>query len=334
MPERDIVFTFFATPSKDAETMQPTSLFANSPLVIPVGSSGTKGGHPFWTLKTEGGRALPPLLRQAKAKLGGATPGRVCAVGFSAGRTGAQQLIAHPEDRRALDVMIDLDGLHFMKTPNGQPADAQVSPWVEYGKLCANGSHLLALLHTAIVPANANQIFSTTESNKILFDRLTQSVGEASGQPWDQANLQKGPPPPAITIDEPKWGKDGKVVGYNKVVYEVVPPMAVRQVGNAFSVGMPGGGPAAHIFAANWGQRALWQTFLAPRWNGFGGGSGNAFSFFGTLPNGVSTTYLMPSDYADEGDVPSEGSLSPLGKVLAFIGVAAAAYAGYRVWKE
>lgn len=335
MPPRDIVLTFFATPDKDAATMQPVSQFKSPPLVYPVPTSGSKGGFPTWALKVENGRTLPALLQQVKSKLGGDVPGRVCAVGFSAGRSGVQQLLNHPADRAAMDAVIDLDGLHFMRGTNGAAPEAQVSPWVEYGKLAADASHLLALLHTAIVPVNSNKIFSTTESNAILFDRITQVVGSSGQQqPWNQDDLVRGPPPPAVTVNNPIWGKNGKVVKYENVTYDAMPPMSIRMVGNAFSVAMPGTRPADHIFAANWGQRAMWQTFLAPRWNGWGGGgNASAFSFFGSLPGGVNTTYLVPNDYAEEGQS-EDGSVSSFGKTLAVGGILGALYAAYRVWKK
>lgn len=293
---RDIVFTFFATPGKDANVMQPVSLFKNPPLVFPVGTNGEKGGHPTWALKREGGRALPALLRAAKAKCGGDTIGRVAVVGFSAGRTGVQQLLTNAADRAAIDTVMDLDGLHFLRT-NAGPADAQIAPWVEYGRQCFDASHLLCLLHTAIVPGNSNVIYSTTQSNDFLFQRLAPILSSPGNQcqPFDAGNLVKGPPPPAITVDDPIFGPDGKVKGYKKVTYPDVPPMDLRRVANYFTVGMPGTRPADHIFAANWGQRAMWQTFLAPRWNQQ---EGIIASFAGQQVL-QQTTSVLPEDFAE-----------------------------------
>ncbi len=309
MAKRDVVFTFFATPGKDAAVMEPVSLFKNPPLVIPVGTNGEKGGHPTWALKREGGRALPALLRMAHAKCGGDDIGRVAAVGFSAGRSGVQQLMTNAEDRAAIDTIIDLDGLHFLRTAQG-PAQAQIAPWVEYGKLCFDASHCLALLHTAIVPANNNVIYSTTESNQFLWERLSPILNAPGNQrqQWSPENLSKGPPPPAVTVNNPIWGANGKVSKYEKVVYNEMPPLDLRTAGNYFTVGMPGQRPADHIFAANWGQRAIWQTFLAPRWNMV---EGIIASFDGRQVL-QQTTRVLASDFAElpEGwgvfDVPAD----------------------------
>jgi hypothetical protein len=263
---RDVVFTFFATPGKDANVMQPVGLFKNPPLVFPVGTNGKPGKHPSWTLKRENGRALPALLRAARQKCGD-TIGRVAVVGFSAGRTGVQQLLTNAQDRAAIDTVLDLDGLHLMR--NAAAVDASLAPWVAFGKQCFDASHCLALLHTAIVPENSGQIYSTTESNNLLYQRLAPVLDAPGGQrqPWSAENLTKGPPPPAVTVKDPIWGANGKVVRYDTVTYSQMPPLDLRAAANYFTLAMPGTRPADHIFAANWGQRALWQTFLAPRWN-------------------------------------------------------------------
>ncbi len=268
MARRDVVFTFFATPGKDAATMQPVSLFKSPPLVFQVAPNGPKGKHPSWALKRDGGRALPALLRAAKAKIGADTIGRVAVVGFSAGRTGVAQLLTDPADRAAIDTVMDLDGLHFLRTATG-PAEAQIAPWVAYGKQCFDASHLLCLLHTAIVPDNHKVIYSTTEANQFLWERLSPALNSPGNQcqPFDAANLGKGPPPPAVTVNNPIWGPDGKVKEYQKITFAQMPPLDMRRAANFFTVAMPGTRPADHIFAANWGQRAMWQTFLAPRWN-------------------------------------------------------------------
>ncbi len=321
---RDVVISFYATPSKNAAVMQPVSLFQSPPHVMGVSPSGKSGSNPSWQLaKTSDGRTLPPLLAQAKKQMGDA-PARVAIVGFSAGCSALRQLLAHPADRAAIDAVLPIDGMHF-----GKPlAEAQVAPYLEYGKLTASGSHLFALLHTAITPGNAGQIYSTTESASILFDRLQQAIPDGgSQQGWSEGDLMKGPPPPAVTVQNPIWGKDGKVAKYESVVYESVPPMSTRLVGNSFFVGMPGTRPADHIFAANWGQRALWQTFLAPRWNGR---QGSAFSFFGSLPGGIDTTYLSPHDYDEDGQGAEEDSGPGAGTLLGLLALAGVGYAAYK----
>lgn len=259
----DLLICWFSIPGFDKQIAQPVQLLNAAPKIVggpQIGSGGssTTFGN-VGQLRGQDGRLLPNLLDYLKIDPGSVD--RIGSISFSAGRAGAQQLLVSPEDRAALDVVIDLDGIHFARQADGSPDPVRLREWVEYGKLCFDGSHLLACLHTSIVPGNSKQITSTTESNAAIFRDLSTLAagGTQEGQTLDTSLLLQQPPP-AVTINS---SVDG-----GATTYDGWPQTQITQVGNCFEVGFKGGKAADHIFAAYYGQGGIWRSLLVPRWNG------------------------------------------------------------------
>lgn len=317
----DLLICWFSIPGYDKDIAQPVQLLQAPVKIVggPMlgeGGSSTKFGN-VGQLRGSDGRLLPNLLDHLKLDPG--MYDRIGSISFSAGRSGAQQLLVHPDDRAALDVVIDLDGLHFARTGDGSPDPTRLNEWVEYGKICFDGSHLLACLHTSIVPGNANQITSTTESNAALFGALSglAAGGTQEGQTLDTSLLLQQPPP-AVTIES---SVDG-----GATTYDGWPATTITQVGNAFEIAMKGGKAADHIFAAYYGQGGIWRSLLVPRWNGSApttridpttlvatGGSGGGGIFGGGGDGGLIDT-LAPVAVAVGGAVLADryGLLDPI----------------------
>lgn len=248
------IFNFPAQPK-----YQPVQLFHDEVVVVPVPSNAQAGSFPGWKLSRDAdGRALPLLLNTI-----GRPVSRVAAMGWSAGRGGVSELLKHPADRAAIDTVFDLDGLHFGKGGDGRPLRAQAEPWIHYGLLCADASHLLVMLHTKIVPSNASKITSTTESSAYMLQELSAALAgqDVYRQVVNIDDLTSGPPPPPVTIGRPAWAGGGNVV------YDAFPLDYAQSVGNAWEVAIGKGVETDHYFAQREGQLALWRAFLAPRWN-------------------------------------------------------------------
>jgi len=282
----DLILSFFATPgasnARAVQTSLPELLAVCQPQHLFTSPTRVMSEWPmdpcdhecrFKTLIAQArdwgtGRMLPSLVATAKRRLGITEPiGRIAVVTFSAGRKMAAELLKHPDDRAAIDAVIDLDGLTFQRFWDGSLDPEGLDRWVHYGMLCADGTRLLVNWHTAITPVNVKDVASTTEANDVLYDSLRAAVAiqalipgafPPTTQPFDPKDLAAGPPPPAAYTP-----------GQNDIprTWDEMPPLTLSGVGNAHRIAMPGRGGGAHIFSAYWGQGAVWRTFLVPRWN-------------------------------------------------------------------
>lgn len=254
------------------------------------------------------GRILPNLVAEAKQSLGlpeDEKIGRIATITFSAGRYMNSEILRHPEDREAIDTVIDLDGLNMPIVSNNiyfpkpdakgnfgiwQYALPGLGPWFEFGKSCYDGSHLMVNWHTQ-VPGPGSAVSSTKDACNVLYAKLEEYAVangiELKPQPFNVEDLRV--PSEFFPANTPAQGGD------KPRTWTEMPEVTVTVCGNNFKIDMPGNGGGAHIFTCHWGQAAVWRALLAPRWNGTGATSGfaSAFtSFFSSLTGGGNTTFV------------------------------------------
>ncbi len=251
------------------------------------------------------GRIVPALVAKAKKALNlpdDEPIGRIATITFSAGRYMNSEILRHPDDRKSVDTVIDLDGLNMPILPNGQiyfpTPDAKgnfsvwsmalpgLGPWFEYGKLCLDGSHLMVNWHTQVpapfVPP-PNKVSDTTQACALLYAKLNEYVQANSisttTQPFEMDAFGKFDNFPATT---PAQNDESRT-------WNEMPPLSIEAIGNCIKIAMPGNSGGAHIFTAHWGQAGVWRALLAPRWNG--GASTSLFAgAFSNLFGGGNTT--------------------------------------------
>lgn len=275
---RQVIFSAFATPGPKQANLalvQPRGIFKDETIVVDIGMSGTGDNTTRFanTIKNARnpttGRVLPKLLANAGIR----DVDRVAIQGFSAGRAAIHAILQNPADRDAIDAVIDYDGLHLLKSPSGTTVVPQsMEPWSAYGAQAFDGTKMLVTSHTHIA-SPSKFVFSTTESNKLLFDALREASPAGVLKP-DAVNiaafkndLMLNPP---ILIRGQAGDVDRLVAGADATV---------SNVGNAWEISVnqlvledgkkiPTTGPASHIYTAYYVQGAIWKQFLIPRWNG------------------------------------------------------------------
>jgi len=281
----DLVLSFFATPGATqapADVVQPVGLFRDTTLVAsgwPMGpGEHTARFKPVGEMRNPvTKRLLPNLIASARRQLrldADTTIRRVAAVGFSAGRWCLSELLRHPDDRAALDAVIDLDGMNIQKLATGAIDPGQgltasgyyagspgLGAWVDYGRLALDGKRLLVNCHTDIA-APGSFATSTSEACAALYDALAKSVdagAAAASQPFNADELYAGPPPPMVRTPAQAGDKARE--------WELMPPLELTTIGNCHKVHLEGNQAGYHIFACYWLQAAVWRTFLVPRWS-------------------------------------------------------------------
>jgi len=305
---QDLILTFFSpTP--------PIGSFSVAPLVVAVPPEGGKGSSGAFAAAVNAyrdadGRALPNLL---SALAPGLEVGRVAVLSFSAGRAGAEALITSPADRAAIDTMIDLDGLHFGRSGT----EIQVERWAGFGE-SADGqgdAHLLVNWHTAIVPGNHGAIYSTTESNRILYEVLAEH-NTGPGQA-----IERG----AFSLAKSESIENQ----YGSRVWDAWPTMSEDRAGNSWRFGVDEGEGASHLFAARFAGPAIVRALLAPRWNAGVGTSYDGSKGSGALPGDGSTP---TQDGPEESPADEEPSLLARVLVVGTLGALGAVGARY-LWR-
>lgn len=263
------------------------------------------GGTPFarealMYKQRGGGSVLRGLL---KAHLQGDEPRRIAVVAFSAGGTFAHKLLEEPDARALIDTVILLDALHIAKLPNGSFSPKDLKPWVEVAKQAlrvgwnakqrqpaevkelglrdALLGPLFISAHTAIKqsPELEKLVGNTTASTQAVWARAMEEFtsspeyqsalvdsggGTLASFDYPLLKLRLGVPLNALPIT---IGPNQGVPPPAKTWLIMPAPSVDFSVGNLFDLNYGGTTPADHVFQAWYVQRAIWETFLAPRWN-------------------------------------------------------------------
>lgn len=311
------------------------------------------GGKPFareaGMYRDVDGSVLRKLI-QSRAR--GVEPRRICLVGFSAGGTFLHKVLESDIDRKMVDVVLMLDALHVAKSPNGSFVPQALMPWAAFGAQAlfagvkANTGTastdpflgpVFVSAHTAIKQSAAleQQVGNTTASTAAVFDASAKYLSElpeyqqVGGSPrhitTDFSRLVKAVPPEAfpVTIGDKPDAAGRKpwayTAGPTKTWTSMPMPTIKSAWGNWYDLDYGGTVAADHVLQAWHVQRALWETFLVPRWNA-ATKSPYAVAGLGEFarccpgPGGN----LVPA-----GVYPTGGSL-----LWAALGIAAGAYAG------
>jgi len=217
------------------------------------------------------GSPLAYYTNQATKQSGGDTWDRVAVVTFSAGHSGARQLMAIDSDQ--IDTYISLDSLTLAKDGNGKFMDYAegglgVSTYIPMGIAGFDASCMSIYLHTDITTPGTS---STRDSAKAVFAELQ----------WTWDNMQKALLNPAEGFawlnpeypfdriaNGPRqwWPRDAShpdpVTG--------AAPYVEQRVGNNFRIHLPTNvqnQADGHRACGADFQRAIFDTFLMPRWN-------------------------------------------------------------------
>jgi hypothetical protein len=268
----DVILSALASPSIQSyrALVQDPTLFREPPLVVDVpftvrddewSASAAFSRTADALLARSGGQSiLRPLLAQQR----GVTIRSVTLIGFSAGNQFLKRVLQIPADAALLDSVISLDGMVFNYNWSGKVViPSEMTPWLNFAKLAARNERLFVCAHTHIA-APSTQITSTVDAAGALFGALADSVSGSTipNVPLDTDALTAGPPPPTVTTTGRRNGMP--IVG----TWDTMPMPGVMAIGNAWAFDYGGDNEAAHIFAARYVQRAIWQALLAPRLNG------------------------------------------------------------------
>ncbi len=302
--------------------------------------------------RDQDGSVLRKLL-QARAR--GEEPGRIAVIGFSAGGTFVEKVLESAIDRKMIDVVICLDACHVAKAYNGSFVPQALAPWAEFGAQAllagvkaktgtASTDPFLGPVfisaHTSIKqsPALEAQVGNTTASTAAVFEasakRLSElpeyeAAGYGSPRHIETAfsQLVYGVPPSAfpVTIGD-KPDKAGNkpwafTAGPTKTWTSMPMPIIKGAWGNFYDFDYGGVNAADHVFQAWHVQRAMWATFLAPRWNAM---QKSPYAVSGLGLGAFSRCCPGPGgNFVPAGVYPTGGSL-----YWAALGLAAGIYAG------
>ncbi len=118
------------------------------------------------------GRIVPELLR-AHPPPAGARPSTVSVISFSAGYGFVRELLAHADDRAAVDGVVLLDSLHTGLDADGRLLDSQLAAFAAYAGRARSGEALLVDAHTDVPTVG---FASTTQATARLVE-LAGGVG-------------------------------------------------------------------------------------------------------------------------------------------------------------
>jgi len=250
------------------------------------------GGTPFareagmYREKGSGGDSVLAGLLASKAR--GVEPRRICLIGFSAGGTFVGNVLKSATDRAMVDMVILLDALMVSRSPAGFPKQA-LQPWADYAAKAifagirserGTGARdpflgpVFVSAHTSIKQSAAleAQVGNTTSSTAAVMDASMKAASELpeyeGGGPkhietnWSQ--LVSGFPSDAFPLT---IGTQQGVPGPNKTWTSMPLPLIKAAWGNFYDLDYGGTTAADHVFQAWRVQRAMFNTFLAPRWN-------------------------------------------------------------------
>lgn len=336
METRDVILSCYATPSgptlasiksgpNDLGYFQPMGGFKGEPpLVITVGYTQNPGekavteayGREADKYKAAGGgsiirgalRALLP--KNVKVRT-------LTVITFSGGFGFAKKLVANGEGKY-LDGLILLDGIAFYRSNMNpaKPLETEFPKWVDMARDAVTGKRLLILYHTSITAPVPN-VFTTAESAKFVSDqvfsdpsmRAVEGVANVEDLERVKASIA---PPPTVQIVSTAFNTTTK--------WEKFPSTGALVSGNYVDYGQGGLQPPDHIFAATFGQRLMWETFLVPRLN---------------LSD--DRLVILPDDVQPYGNVHLDGSSGPslVWPVVTFLGASAIGYlAGRQLFKK
>jgi hypothetical protein len=127
-------------------------------------------------------------VEQAVAKKTGKTNAVARHVGLSAWSAGygaVQEILSQPDNRRRIDTVILLDGLHCGY--NGRSLNAaQIKPFVEFAREAAAGDKLMFVSHSSIIPPG---YASTTETANLLIHQVGGRPRRTRPRPGDPMGL-------------------------------------------------------------------------------------------------------------------------------------------------
>lgn len=259
------------------------------------------GGKPFareaLMYKDADGSVLRRLL-QSQAR--GIDVRRICLIGFSAGGTFVHKVLESEIDRKMIDVVIMLDALHLNKYPSGAFIQSDLDPFAKFGanalmagvraKTGTNSKDpflgpVFVSSHTNIKQSAALEkiVGNTTASTAATFEASIQALQQLpefkqyGGSPrhietkW--SDMVSGFPANAFpcTIGPNKAGFSkswaSSVAAPTKEWQSMPAPLVKQAWGNFYDLDYGGTVGADHVFQSWHVQRAMWQTFLVPRWN-------------------------------------------------------------------
>jgi hypothetical protein len=268
----DVIVSAFATPPQQSyrALAQDTTLFVHEPLVLGVepqmeagevlASAGFDRTANALQAQDPQGSILRPLLRRLK----GYSIRSVTLIGFSAGNQFVKRVLATP-DAEWVDGVICLDGLTVQKLWNGKLHEPDLKIWGDFAVRAAKDRRLFVNAHTDIA-SHSKQVTSTAEAAEAVMDYVQERVtGTVWNPPFDANNLVAGPPPPSVTITVNRPTAQGNVPITR--TWDEMPMPAITAIGNAWSLSYGGNAEPDHVFISRYVQRAIWKTFLAPRFN-------------------------------------------------------------------
>jgi hypothetical protein len=324
-----------------ADFFEDPTGFKNPPLVVNVpyipheGEENVSPGFERQALKYK--HKYGSIIKGALSELAqGVDVRTVSIITFSGGQAFAKAVMAAGEGKY-VDSMILLDGLHLSAANIGPKTDGipeEVNPWVEFAKQAWAGQKLLVLLHTSIqIPSTV--ALNTTQSAALVTKRLeaVESVGPVVGT-FELHNITDAiaaaSPPPLVEIWSPLPYPAGSKQKFPTFTYKLA-----QISGNYIDLDIGGTTPQAHIFAATYGQRLVWQTFYRARMNqdenlcystqGLGEASSGCRKNLTTLPPDMQAGPIIADPPEESGSVV---------RVLSFAAGATLAYfIGRRFWR-
>lgn len=290
--KRDVIIACFSIPAQEAgrKLVDGTNWEGNAPYVwqfpddasiqgqIRSGGFESAARNIRAAALAKGGTGLVPYILNDAMKKGKFTQvGRVALVTFSAGNSAARFLMANPSDQQLIDTFISLDSTAFQKNAKGEVAEpnAEGMGWYQYAAYGISGfdaSSMSIFLHTDIVNKEPS-ILSTGESARMIFDELKRTRAS-----MDSVRDVSVPSPldfnPTYELGRlngsPRlWATNGENITEidrvgNNFRLRLPTPSVLGAKCAAYSVTSPAG--CMHVACANDFQRAIYDTFLAPRW--------------------------------------------------------------------
>lgn len=356
---RDIILSAFATPGPanlrgaglsdwSPSDVQPLSPFRDKPLLIGIdkmSNPATGEAPPAWGGKgfhwaadryaaSGGGSILRGVLSKHAPDV---QPRRIAVVAFSAGNSFLNRVLSNSKDAPLIDTALSLDGMVFGKN-GGNFVPSSFDGYLKFAER-ATGllkqeagvsnpylSPLFVNAHTHIASNSPYASSSTDEAAEKLFwlvnDRywrvaksVTSAVKADQGRRQQEIiarlreSFRKLTP---VTVD----------CGGKKTYSRLNPGLGY--LGNLWSLDFGGTVGSDHCMVAYVAQRALFDSFLIPRWNsrseavaGLGG-----FGSTATVVQGEGATWTTPASATPGGGIVRSDVLSP--SALAVIGKYAA----------
>ncbi len=271
---RDVLISAFATPPGSMrELSQNVNYFTDPPAIIEVpfaqymrpedqGMAAGAFAKSAAALRQSGGGSILGGLLKGYAR--GFEVRSITLIGFSAGGVFLNEVMKNAADAEMVDGIICLDSLVFNLDWRGNPIEAELRPWVDFGVKAAQNARLLVVAHTEIASPSPRQITTTKGAAQALQEHV---LAQVSSDPrlydrvpmLDEDSFFRAPPPPAVTIT------GGSTVPPK--TFEKSPVSEWQGYGNYWTFNYGGRGPADHIYVSWYAQRDIWGGLLAPRLN-------------------------------------------------------------------